>query len=91
LSGATRGAHEQESHRGEMIVLGEKAEPGGEPPQAGRPRLADLVYKWCPPAPVFCRQVALPFLSLCAQVFVPRTTIDIAILPELDCSNNSHP
>jgi hypothetical protein len=50
-----------------------------------------LAYKWCPPAPIFYRQVALSFLSLCAQVFVPRTTIDIAILPKLDSSNNSHP
>jgi hypothetical protein len=28
---------------------------------------------------------------LCAQVFVPRTTVDIASLPKLDSSNNSHP
>jgi hypothetical protein len=91
LGSATSGAREQESHRREMIVLEERAEPGGEPPQAGRPRPADLAYKWCPPTPVFCRQVALPFLSLCAQVFVPRATIDIAILPKLDSSNNSHP
>jgi hypothetical protein len=53
---------------------------GAKPPQAGRPRPADLAYKWCPPAPIFCRQVALSFLSLCAQVFLPRTTVDIAIL-----------
>jgi hypothetical protein len=43
------------------------------------------------PAPIFCRQVALSFLSLCAQDFVPRTTIDIANLPKLDRSNKSHP
>jgi hypothetical protein len=29
LDGATRGARGQESHGGEMIVLGERAEPGG--------------------------------------------------------------
>jgi hypothetical protein len=29
LGGATRGARRQESHEGEMIVLGERAEPGG--------------------------------------------------------------
>jgi hypothetical protein len=37
------------------------------------------------------RSAALSFLCLCAPVFVPRTTVDIAILPKLDCSNNSHP
>jgi hypothetical protein len=42
------------------------------------------------PVPVFCRQVALSFLHLCAQVFESRTTIDIAILLKLDFSNNSH-
>jgi hypothetical protein len=55
------------------------------------PRPVGLPYKWRPPVPVFCRQVALSFLCLCAQVFEPRTTVDIAILPELHCSNNSHP
>jgi hypothetical protein len=75
-----------------MIVLGERAEPEGpEPPQASRPRPAGLAYKWCPPAPISCRQVSLSFLSLCAQVFVPRTTVDIVNLPKLDSSNNSHP
>jgi hypothetical protein len=79
-----------------MIVLGERAEPGGKATlgrsaQAGRLRPAGLAYKWYPPAPIFCRQVAPSFLSLCAQVFVPRTTVDIANLPKLDSSNNSHP
>jgi hypothetical protein len=75
-----------------MIVLGERAKPGGpEPPQVGRPRPAGLAYKWCPPAPIFYRQVSLSCLRLCAQVFVPRTTVDIANLPKLDSSNNSHP
>jgi hypothetical protein len=75
----------QKSQRGDDSA-GRKNEPGGpEPPQAGLP------YKRHPSVPVFCRQVALSFLCLCAQVFVLRTTIDIAILPELDCSNNSHP
>jgi hypothetical protein len=59
--------------------------------QVGQPRPAGLPYKRCLPVPVFCRQAALSFLYLCAQVFVPRTTVDIAILPELYCSNNSHP
>jgi hypothetical protein len=42
LGGATRGARGQESHGGEMIMLGERAEPGGQTTlgrsaQAGRP------------------------------------------------------
>jgi hypothetical protein len=59
--------------------------------QADRPRPAGLSYKRSPPAPVFCRQASLSFLSLCAQVLVPRTTIDVANLPKLDRSNNTHP
>jgi hypothetical protein len=59
--------------------------------RAGRPRSAGLPYKRHPPVPVFCRQVAFSFLHLCAQVSESRTTIDIDILPKLDCSNNSHP
>jgi hypothetical protein len=75
-----------------MIVLEEnRAREGHAATQAGRPRPAGLPYKRSPPAPVFCRQASLSFLYLCAQVFVPRTTIDIAILPKLDSSNNSHP
>jgi hypothetical protein len=73
-------------------MLGERTEPGGpEPPQAGRPRTAGLPYKWHPPVLVFCTQVAVSFLYLCAQVFMSRTTVDLAILPKLVCSNNSHP
>jgi hypothetical protein len=59
--------------------------------QAGRPRPAGLPYIRRPPAPVFCRQASLSFLSLCAQVCVPRTTVDIANLHKLDSSNNPHP
>jgi hypothetical protein len=68
-----------------MIVLEESR--GGErhaATQASRPRPADLPYKRSPSAPVFCRQASLSFFSLCAQVFVPRTTVDIANLPKLD-------
>jgi hypothetical protein len=36
-------------------------------------------------------QASIPLLSLCGQVFVPRTTLDIANLPKLDSSNNTHP
>jgi hypothetical protein len=75
-----------------MIVLEESR--GGErhaATQADRPRPAVLPYKRSLPAPVFCRQASLPFLGLCAQVFVPRTTVDIANLPKLDRSNNTHP
>jgi hypothetical protein len=75
-----------------MIMLGERTEPEGHAAtRAGRPRRASLPYKKHPPVPVFCRQVALSFPHLCAQVFKSRTTIDIAILLELVCSNNSHP
>jgi hypothetical protein len=81
----------RKSGRGNDRVGRKSQARGAEPSQAGRPRPAGLAYKWCPPAPVFCRQVSFLFLCLCAQVFVPRTTIDIAILPKLDSSNNSHP
>jgi hypothetical protein len=75
-----------------MIMLEESR--GGErhvATQASRPRPAGLPYKRSPPAPVFCRQASLSFLSLCAEVFVPRTTVDIANLPKLDISNNTDP
>jgi hypothetical protein len=75
-----------------MIVLEENGALGRHAvTQAGRPRTVGLPYKRSPPAPVFCRQASLSFLSLCAQVFVPKTTVDIANLPKLDSSNNTHP
>jgi hypothetical protein len=75
-----------------MIVLEEsRGRDEHAAPQAGRPRPAGLPNKRSPPAPVLCRQASLSFLYLCAQVFVPRTTVDIANLPKLDSSNNSHP
>jgi hypothetical protein len=75
-----------------MIVLEENKALGRHTAtQFGRPRPAGLPYKRSPPAPVFCRQASLSFLSLCAQVFVPITTVDIANLPKLDSSNNTHP
>jgi hypothetical protein len=74
-----------------MITLGENGALGRHAAtQAGRPRPAGLPYKRSPPAPVFCRQASLSF-NLCAQVLVPRTTVDIANLPKLDSSNNPHP
>jgi hypothetical protein len=63
----------------------------GRSAQAGRPTPVGLPYKWQSPVPVFCRQATLSFLYLCAQVFESRTTIDLAILPKLASSNNSHP
>jgi hypothetical protein len=54
--------------------------------QAGRPSLQKE-----PPAPVFCRQASLSFLSLRAQVLVLGTTIDVDNLPKLDSSSNTHP
>jgi hypothetical protein len=75
-----------------MITLGENGALGRHTAtQAGRPRPPSLPYKRSPPAPVFCRQASLSFLSLCDQVLVPRTTVDTADLPKLDSSNNSHP
>jgi hypothetical protein len=75
-----------------MIVLEENRARGEHTAtQAGRPMTAGLPYKRSPPAPVFCRQASLSFLSLCAQVFVPRTTVDIANLPKLDSSKKSTP
>jgi hypothetical protein len=70
-----------------MILLEENRARGEhEATQAGRPRPAGLPYIRSPPAPVFCKQASLSFLSLCAQVCVPRTTVDIANLPKLDSS-----
>jgi hypothetical protein len=67
-----------------MITLGENEALGRHAAtQAGRPRPAVLCYKRSPTAPVFGRQASLSFLSLCAQVCVLRTTIDIANLPSL--------
>jgi hypothetical protein len=57
--------------------------------QAGWPRPAGLPYIRSLPAPVFYRQASLSFLSLCVQVCVPRTTVDIANLPKLDSSKKS--
>jgi hypothetical protein len=75
-----------------MIVLEENEALGrNAATQAGRPRPAGLPYKRSPPTPIFCRQASLSFLSLFAQVFVPRTTVDIANLRKLDSSNNTHP
>jgi hypothetical protein len=75
-----------------MIVLEEsRGREEHAAPQAGRPKPAGLPYKRSPPTPVFCRQASLSFLYLCAQVFVPKTTVDIANLPKLDSSNYSHP
>jgi hypothetical protein len=75
-----------------MIVLEENRARGEHAAtQAGRPRPAGLPYIRSSPAPIFCRQASLSFLSLCAQVCVPRTTIDIANLPKLDSSKKSKP
>jgi hypothetical protein len=75
-----------------MIVLGERAEQGGpDHPRPVGPGQPACPIKGAPPAPIFCRQASHSFLYLCAQVFVPRTTVDIANLPKLDSSNNSHP
>jgi hypothetical protein len=73
-----------------MIVLEESQ--GGERhagTQAGRPRPVGLPYKMSPPVPVFCRQASLSFLSLCVQVCVPRTSVDIANLAKLDSSKKN--
>jgi hypothetical protein len=75
-----------------MIVLEEsRCREEHVAPQADRPRPADLPYKRSPPAPVFGRQASPSLLNLCAQVFMPKTTVDIANLPKLDSSNNTHP
>jgi hypothetical protein len=90
LGGAARGARGQESCRGEMIVLEESR--GGEEhraTQAGRPRPAGLPYLRSPPSPVFCRQASLSFLCWCVQVWVPKTSVDIANLCKLDSSKKS--
>jgi hypothetical protein len=75
-----------------MIMLEENGALGRHAAtQASRPRPVGLPYKRSPPAPVFYGQASPSFLSLCAQVFVPKTTVDIANLPKLVSSNNTHP
>jgi hypothetical protein len=70
-----------------MIVLEENGALGRHAAtQAGRPPLQKE-----PPDSRLLQESILSFLSLCAQVFVPRTTVDIANLPKLDSSNNTHP
>jgi hypothetical protein len=81
----------QRSQRGDHRTEENRAREEHATTRAGRPRPAGLPYKRRLPVPIFCRQVALSFLHLCAQVCESRTTIDIAILPKLDSSNNSHP
>jgi hypothetical protein len=81
----------QRSQRGDHHTEENQTREEHATTQASRPRLASLPYKRRLPVLVFCRQAALSFLYFCAQVFVPRTTIDIAILSKLDFSNNSHP
>jgi hypothetical protein len=66
-----------------MIVLEEsRGREDHAAPRASQPRPAVLPYKRSPPAPIFGRQASLSFLSLCAQVFVPITTVDIDNLPK---------
>jgi hypothetical protein len=65
---------------------GEACSHPGRSAQAGRPPL----QKEPPGSRLLQASIPLP-LSLCAQVFVPRTTIDITNLPKLDSSNNTHP
>jgi hypothetical protein len=58
----------------------------GRSAQAGRPPLQKES-----PGSRLLRQASLSFLNLCAQVCVPRTTVDIANLPKLDSSKNPQP
>jgi hypothetical protein len=81
-----RKSRRRNDHAGGKPSPGEACCHPGRSAQAGRPPLQKE-----PPTLVFCRQASLSFLSLCAQVFVPRTTIDIANLPKLDSLNNTHP
>jgi hypothetical protein len=75
-----------------MIVLEENGALGRHAAtQVGRPKPAGLPYKTSPPAPVFCRQASHSFLSLCVQVCVPKTSVDIFNLPKLDSSKNPQP
>jgi hypothetical protein len=81
-----RKSRRRNDHAGRKRSPGEARGHPGQLAPAGRPPLQKE-----PPAPIFYRQVSLSFLSLCDQVLVPRTTIDIANLPKLDSSNNTHP
>jgi hypothetical protein len=67
--------------------VGRKRSPGEA---RGHPGPAGLPYKRSPPAPVFGRQASLSFLSLCAQVLVPGTTVDIDNLSMLESSKKIH-
>jgi hypothetical protein len=70
LGGATRGAHGQESHGGEMIVLEENRARGEHAAnQAGRPRPAGLPYKRSPRLPSSAGKHPSPS-SVCVLKFV---------------------
>jgi hypothetical protein len=73
-------------HVGRKPRRGEARCHPGRSAQAGRPPL----QKEAPGSRLLQASIS-PFLSLCAQVFVPRTTVDIANPPKLDSSNNTHP
>jgi hypothetical protein len=73
-------------HVGRKLRRGEARGHPGRSAQAGRPPL----QKEPPQLPSSAGKHP-PFLSLCAQVSVPRTTVDIDNLPKLDSSNNTHP
>jgi hypothetical protein len=70
-----------------MIMLEENGTLGRQ----AAPRPVGLPYLRSLTAPVFGRQASLSFLSLCVQILVPRTTVDIDNLPKLDSSKNPHP
>jgi hypothetical protein len=83
-------------HTGTILTKGRSSRWRKDTPGEARshpgwsPRSASISYKWHPPMPVFCRQATLFFPYLCPQVFKSRTTLDLANLPKLFCSNNSH-
>jgi hypothetical protein len=85
-SWSTRGGKLQRRNdrAGRKLRRGGARSHPGRSAQAGRPALLKE-----PPAPVFCRQASLSFLSLCVQVCVPKTSVDIANLPMLDSSKKS--
>jgi hypothetical protein len=74
----------QNDHAGRKPRRGGARGHPGRSAQAGWPPLLKE-----PPVPVFCRQASLSFLSLCVQVCVPKTSVDIANLPKLDSSKKS--
>jgi hypothetical protein len=72
-------------------MLGERTEPGGQNhPRAVGPGRLDFPINGTPGARLLQASSSLLPLFVCSS-FQSRTALDLAILPKLVFSNNSHP